>query len=62
MNKELNIYDESDFRDIIAIIETSKQRAMKAVNAELIEMYWQIGAYVSARIKDKHTPGLQIKL
>lgn len=50
MNKELNIYDESDFRDIIAIIETSKQRAMKAVNAELIEMYWQIGAYVSARV------------
>ena len=25
---------------------------MKAVNAELIQMYWEIGSYVSGRVKD----------
>jgi len=25
---------------------------MKAVNAELIQMYWEIGAYVSTRVKN----------
>lgn len=33
--------------DIMAIIECSKMRALKAVNAEMIEMYWQIGKYIS---------------
>ena len=27
-------------------------RALKAVNAELINMYWEIGAYVSQKVKD----------
>ncbi|MBR4063183.1 MAG: DUF1016 family protein [Clostridia bacterium] len=35
--------------DIIAIIERSKMRALKAVNAEMIEMYWQIGKYISEK-------------
>lgn len=30
-----------DFENIIAIIEHSKARAIKAVNSEMIEMYWQ---------------------
>ena len=29
----------NDFESIIAIIENSKSRAIKAVNAEMIEMY-----------------------
>lgn len=28
------------FESIIAIIEQSKTRAIRAVNAEMIEMYW----------------------
>ncbi len=39
----------SDFENIIAIIEQSKTRALKAVNAEMIEMYWQIGKYISEK-------------
>ncbi len=39
----------SDFENIIAIIEQSKTRAIKAVNAEMIEMYWQIGKYISEK-------------
>ena len=37
----------NDFENIIAIIEQSKARAIRAVNAEMIEMYWQIGKYIS---------------
>lgn len=39
----------NDFENIIAIIEHSKLRAIKAVNAEMIEMYWQIGKYISEK-------------
>ena len=41
-------YDK-DFGNIIEIIEKSKARAIKAVNAEMIEMYWQIGKYISEK-------------
>lgn len=40
----------NDFENIIAIIEHSKARAIKAVNAEMIEMYWQIGKYISEKV------------
>ncbi len=39
----------NDFENIIAIIERSKAKAIKAVNAEMIEMYWQIGKYISEK-------------
>lgn len=39
----------NDFERIIAIIEQSKARAIRAVNAEMIEMYWQIGKYISEK-------------
>lgn len=42
----------NNFSDIISIIENSKQRAMKAVNAELINMYWEVGKYLSSIVKD----------
>lgn len=39
----------NDFDNIIAIIEKSKVRAIKAVNREMIDMYWQIGQYLSEK-------------
>ena len=36
------------FDEVIHIIDNARSRAMKAVNAELIQMYWEIGSYVSA--------------
>ncbi len=41
------IVSQNNFNDIINIIEQSKNRALKAVNAEMINMYWQIGKYMS---------------
>ena len=41
------------FAEIIKIIETAKERAYKAVNAELINMYWDIGEYISNKVKNE---------
>ena len=37
----------NQFDEIIAIIDKAKARAIKAVNAELIQMYWNVGEYLS---------------
>ena len=37
----------NQFDEIIAIIDKAKARAIKAVNAELIQMYWSVGEYLS---------------
>lgn len=47
MSKE--IYNpNNDFKSIIEIINTARQNALKAVNTELIKMYWNVGEYISA--------------
>ena len=46
------INSDNKFSDIISIIESAKLRAMKAVNAELINMYWEVGKYLSSLISD----------
>ncbi|XVO22096.1 MAG: DUF1016 domain-containing protein [Betaproteobacteria bacterium] len=40
-----------DFDEISRLIESARQRAYQAVNTALIELYWQVGAYLSAKIK-----------
>ena len=42
-----NIKNNENFSEIISIIETAKMRALKAVNTELITMYYEIGKYLS---------------
>ncbi|MHA7131090.1 PDDEXK nuclease domain-containing protein [Algoriphagus namhaensis] len=42
---------EHNFAEIIALIKQSRVKAIKAVNSELINLYWNIGKYVSERIK-----------
>ena len=37
----------NDFGAVISIIENAKGRALKAVNTELINMYWEVGEYLS---------------
>jgi predicted nuclease of restriction endonuclease-like (RecB) superfamily len=40
-----------DFAEISRLIESARQRAYQAVNTALIELYWEVGAYLSAKIK-----------
>ena len=43
--------NENEFNEILAIIHRAKERAFRAVNNELISMYWEIGKYVSEKVK-----------
>ncbi len=40
-----------DFAEITRLIASARQRAYQAVNTALIELYWQVGAYPSGKIK-----------
>ena len=40
------------FDEIISIIENARENAFRAVNRELINLYWAIGEYVSRRVSD----------
>ena len=51
MNKD-QISQTNQFNEIVAIIDNAHARAFRAVNAELINMYWEIGAYVGQRVKE----------
>ncbi len=39
-----------EFEEIIQLIEHSKQTALSMVNTSLIELYWQVGAYISQKL------------
>jgi predicted nuclease of restriction endonuclease-like (RecB) superfamily len=39
------------FTDIIQLIKQSRTNAIRAVNAELINLYWNIGEYISKKIE-----------
>ena len=39
------------FTDIIQLIKQSKEKALRAVNAELINLYWNIGEYICRKIE-----------
>lgn len=40
------------FSDVIRLIQQSRENAVRAVNAELINLYWNIGEYISKRIEN----------
>jgi predicted nuclease of restriction endonuclease-like (RecB) superfamily len=42
---------EKQFKDIIQLIKQSRENAIRSVNAELINLYWNIGAYITNKIE-----------
>lgn len=50
MNQDLSFMG-NQFDEIVEIIDNARTRAMRAVNAELINMYWEIGAYISQKVE-----------
>ena len=42
---------ENQFENIRLIIEAHKRRAYRAANYEQIATYWEVGAYISAKLK-----------
>ena len=41
---------QADFDEVVRMIEAARARAFAAVNTELIELYWNIGEYISRRV------------
>ena len=39
------------FNEVLALIQGARQQAIQAVNTRLIELYWQVGAYISRKIE-----------
>jgi len=40
------------FAEIVALIDQARARALHAVNREMIDLYWQVGRYVSERVAE----------
>lgn len=51
MSKEISKNNAKDFGEILSIIEKARENTFRAVNRELISMYWDIGKYVSEKVK-----------
>ncbi len=45
----MNIQKTDNFNEILSTIQNSKQKALKQVNSTLIELYWNIGKYISTK-------------
>ncbi|WP_285410772.1 PDDEXK nuclease domain-containing protein [Pseudomonas sp. FR229a] len=43
--------DGDRFNEVLALIHSSRHKAMQAVNTHLIELYWQVGAHISRKIE-----------
>jgi predicted nuclease of restriction endonuclease-like (RecB) superfamily len=43
---------ETQFLEVVSLIQLSRIKAYHAVNAELINCYWQVGEYIKRRIAD----------
>jgi predicted nuclease of restriction endonuclease-like (RecB) superfamily len=42
---------EAGFAEIVGLIATAQQRAFQSVNTTLIDLYWQVGEYISRKIE-----------
>lgn len=50
---KMNIEKTENFNEILSQIQTSKQKAYASVNTILVELYWNIGKYISNEVKQK---------
>ncbi|WP_160106630.1 PDDEXK nuclease domain-containing protein [Pseudomonas izuensis] len=39
------------FNEVLALIQSARRQALQAVNTQLIELYWQVGAYISRKLE-----------
>lgn len=46
----LPIAQQHDFSEVVQLIDTARQKSYQAVNTLLIELYWQVGAYISGKL------------
>jgi predicted nuclease of restriction endonuclease-like (RecB) superfamily len=42
---------EKSFVEVVKMIQSAKQIVLQTVNAQLVELYWQVGAYISHKLE-----------
>ncbi|WP_343606260.1 PDDEXK nuclease domain-containing protein [Fluviicola sp.] len=42
---------ENRFNDIVGLIRQSREKAIRVVNSELIDLYWNIGKYIAGKVE-----------
>lgn len=42
---------DGQFAEVLSLIHSARERASQAVNTQLIELYWQVGAYISQKLE-----------
>ena len=47
-----NNQTETAFAEIVNLIQIARQQAFQVVNTTLIDLYWQVGAYISRKIEN----------
>jgi predicted nuclease of restriction endonuclease-like (RecB) superfamily len=52
MSEKLSPNNTTVFDEVISIIDNAREKAFRAVNQELINMYWEIGKYVSRNVSE----------
>ncbi|HEX4268788.1 MAG TPA: DUF1016 N-terminal domain-containing protein [Steroidobacteraceae bacterium] len=48
---ELHALEAEGFAEVVEMIKTSRRRALAAVNTELVDLYWRVGAYIARKIE-----------
>lgn len=43
---------EASFAEVVDLIEQARQQASRAVNTQLIDLYWKVGEYLTMRISE----------
>ena len=45
------VANEQSFREVVSLIEKARRKAFHAVNTTLIDLYWQVGKYISRKLE-----------
>lgn len=46
---EIELHDKKDFQIVLAMIKEARTKVAKVINNELIDLYWNIGEYISSK-------------
>jgi hypothetical protein len=47
----LPLVKDDRFEEVLALIQGARQRVAQAVNTQLIDLYWQVGAYIGRKLE-----------
>jgi predicted nuclease of restriction endonuclease-like (RecB) superfamily len=52
--EDLQIQNQNNFSEVKKLIDIARKEALKGVNVKLIQLYWNIGGYISRKLAESH--------